>query len=154
MPSSTMTDQQALALAKGFRAASGAVGDALYQHWDALPAQERASLQTLEIALLNIASDLSTQAVGLILDDSRASLVALNAVTADARAVLARLDDVAQLFTIATGLVALASAIPAGHVDDIVLSLEKLRTSLAQASAAEPAPLPAPLPAPHVTPPQ
>ena len=146
MMSAILTDHDALALAKAFRGASGTLGDYLYDNWAAIDPAERSTLQTMEISLLNIASDLTTQAVGIILDDAQASLAALVAATGEAQAALKKITDGKKALVIITALIALAAAIPAGQAGAVLAALKKLRAATAAPpeQAAKPVPAAAP----------
>ena len=116
MTTTTLTAQHALELARSFREASTALGDYLYAPatWSSLPEAQRDTLRSLEVTLLNVATDLVTQAVGKVLDDAQQSVDDLLAVTSQARDVIGRIADVKQNIAIATALIGLAAAISAG----------------------------------------
>eukprot|EP01032_Pedospumella_encystans_P004166 gene4166-4932_t len=80
----------------------------------AVPEAQRDTLRSLEVTLLNVATDLVTQAVGKVLDDAQQSVDDLLAVTSQARDVIGRIADVKQNIAIATALIGLAAAISAG----------------------------------------
>eukprot|EP01034_Spumella_vulgaris_P029455 gene29455-36514_t len=82
--------------------------------WSSLPEAQRDTLRSLEVTLLNVATDLVTQAVGKVLDDAQQSVDDLLAVTSQARDVIGRIADVKQNIAIATALIGLAAAISAG----------------------------------------
>jgi hypothetical protein len=63
MSDNILAAKQALQLAGQFRLAAMAVGDRVFAEWDAMPKKDRAQLQSLEVTLFNLATDLTTQAV-------------------------------------------------------------------------------------------
>ncbi|KQV82599.1 hypothetical protein ASD15_11460 [Massilia sp. Root351] len=121
MTTTTLTAQHALELARSFRETSTALGDYLYApaNWPSLPEGERDTLRSLEVTLLNVATDLVTQAVGKVLDEAQQSVDDLLAVTRQARDAIKRIDDVKAGIAIATALIGLAAAISAGSAGAI-----------------------------------
>lgn len=75
-------------------------------------------LEDLEARLLTIANELTTAAVGLILDESETSAESLKEVTGRARDAVKKLQAVAKVIVVATAAASLAGAIaskdPAG----------------------------------------
>lgn len=111
---------EALDLATQFRDASTRVGDYLYENWPAIPPKQRETLRSLEVTLLNLATDLVTQAVGIVLDDTQASLAQLTAATKLAKKALAKIQQVKDAINVVTALIGLAAAIPTGSLGSIV----------------------------------
>lgn len=133
MTTTTLTAQHALELARSFREASTALGDYLYApaNWPTLPEAERDSLRSLEVTLLNVATDLVTQAVGKVLDDAQQSVDDLLAVTGKAKEAVGRIEDVKQGIAIATALIGLAAAISAGGAGAISGAFKLVKGALA-----------------------
>jgi hypothetical protein len=121
MTTIVLTAQHALELARGFREASTALGDYLYApaNWPSLPEAERDRLRSLEVTLLNVATDLVTQAVGKSLDDAQQSVDQLLAATRQAKEAIGRIADAKQGIAIATALIGLAAAISGGSAGAI-----------------------------------
>lgn len=121
MTTTTLTAQHALELARSFREASTALGDYLYAPgtWPSLPEAQRDTLRSLEVTLLNVATDLVTQAIGKVLDDAQQSVGDLLAITQQAKDAIGRIEDVKQNIAIATALIGLAAAISAGSAGAI-----------------------------------
>ena len=133
MTTTTLTAQHALELARSFREASTALGDYLYAptNWPTLPEAERDSLRSLEVTLLNVATDLVTQAVGKVLDDAQQSVDDLLAVTRQAKEAVGRIEDVKKGIAIATALIGLAAAISAGGAGAISGAFKLVKGALA-----------------------
>ena len=137
MTITTLTAQHALELARSFRETSTALGDYLYAPatWSSLPEAERDTLRSLEVTLLNVATDLVTQAVGKVLDDAQQSVDDLLAVTKQAKDAIKRIDDVKAGIAIATALIGLAAAISAGSAGAIFGAFKLVKDTM----GAEPA---------------
>lgn len=124
MANKKITADEALELAAGFRATSVALGDYLYRNWTMLDSKERDKLRSLEVTLLNLSTDLVTQAAGVILDDALASVAQLKAATQMAKSALAKIEQIKKAINIATALIGLAAAIPTGNIVSIVSALD------------------------------
>jgi hypothetical protein len=133
MTTIVLTAQHALELARGFREASTALGDYLYApaNWPSLPEAERDRLRSLEVTLLNVATDLVTQAVGKSLDDAQQSVDELLAATKQAREAIERIKDVKHGIAIATALIGLAAAISGGSAGAIFGAFKLLKDTTA-----------------------
>lgn len=135
MTTIVLTAQHALELARGFREASTALGDYLYApaNWPSLPEAERDRLRSLEVTLLNVATDLVTQAVGKSLDDAQQSVDELLAATEQAREAIERIEDVKNGIAIATAtaLIGLAAAISGGSAGAIFGAFKLLKDATA-----------------------
>jgi len=131
MSNTTLTAEDALTLARHFREASTALGDYLYAPatWPTLPEKERAALQSLEVTLLNVATDLITQAVGVIIVEAQQSLAELVAATGSATTAIKNIKDVRKVIGITTALIGLAAAIPTGNAGAIFSAFKNVRTS-------------------------
>ena len=77
-----LTQIDALALAKTFKAGALAVGQFQIDHWDTLSKSQRQALADSEFALLDHSQNLITSAVGLRLDEVQTSLAAIQRATA------------------------------------------------------------------------
>ena len=78
-----LTSQDALDLATTFREAAKSVGDYLYGNWNDLPPADRSRLRSMDVTLINVATDLVTHAVGIVIDEGQASLNDLKSATND-----------------------------------------------------------------------
>lgn len=128
----TLTADDALTLSAQFRSASTALGDYLYapQNWPTIPEKERAALQSLEVTLLNVASDLVTRAVGVIIRDAEQSVADLVQATSQARDAIKTIDDVTRTITVVTAMIGLAAVIPTGNAGAIFGALKNLQSAV------------------------
>lgn len=123
MTKKKITADEALELAANFRAASIELGDYVYENWTTLAPKERDQLRSLEVTLLNLSTDLVTQAAGVILDDAQASVAQLGAATQKAKRALAKIQQIKKAINVATALIGLAAAIPTGNITSILSAL-------------------------------
>jgi hypothetical protein len=107
--------EEALELASQFREASKAVGDYLYGNWSGVPAGDRVTLQGLEITLLNLATDLVSQAVASFVAVGEDSIVELVAATKIATDAVSKVNSAKKVIRITTALIGLAASIPTGN---------------------------------------
>lgn len=128
----TLSADDALKLSAQFRNASIALGDYLYapENWPKIPEKERATLQSLEVTLLNVASDLVTRAVGVIIQDAEQSVDDLVDATGHARDVIKKIDDVTRTITVVTAMIGLAGVIPTGNAGAIFGALKNLQSAV------------------------
>jgi hypothetical protein len=105
-----------LALARTFRVSATNVGDYCYRNWATINVAERDQLRSLEVTLLNLATDLITQAVDVILDEAQTGVKALADVTAIAQKASENIEGAKRAITILTALISLAATIPTGNV--------------------------------------
>lgn len=129
MANQKISAEQALALARTFRMAATCVGDYCYENWTTIKPGERDQLRSLEVTLLNLATDLITQAVGVILDDAEAGVKALANVTTIAQEALKNIDGAKRAITILTALISLAAAIPTGNITLIFEAAKAVKDS-------------------------
>jgi len=127
----TLTADDALKLSAQFRGASTALGDYLYapENWPKIPEKERATLQSLEVTLLNVASDLVTRAVGVIIREAEESVADLIEATGHARDAIKTIDNVTRTITVVTAMIGLAAVIPTGNAGAIFGALNNLRSA-------------------------
>lgn len=118
--------EDALALATQFRNASKAVGDFLYPNWSSVTPDDRVTLQGLEITLLNLATDLVTQAVDFLIENGASIVVDLGEATRTATDAIANINKAKKVITIATALIGLAASIPTGNLGGIKSAMELL----------------------------
>ena len=141
MSDNILAAKQALQLARQFRLAAVAVGDRVLAEWDAIPKKDRAQLQSLEVTLFNLATDLTTQAVGIALDDGKIALASLDSATESAREALQHIVDAKAMIGIVTALIGLAATIPTGNALGMITAVKNLDDAVdaAQAPTASPA---------------
>lgn len=137
MSTTTLTAADALDLAGRFRQASIAVGNYLYDPttWPKLPLQQRATLQSLELTLLTVSSDLVTRAVDVIIEDAKQSVDDLMKATARATEVLDNITDIKHAISVVTALIGLAAAIPTGSAGTIHAAYKNVKTAVAALEA-------------------
>lgn len=125
-----LTADDALALAKLFRLAAIALGDYLYENWEAIPKKNRDILRSLEVSLLNHATDLVTRAVGIVLVKGQGDLKDLADATTEARKALETVGSAKKAIKIATTLTGLAAAIPTGNPESIYAAYNALNATV------------------------
>ena len=121
-----ITQADALALAKTFKASALTVGQFQLDQWDMLSKSQRHALANSEFALLDHSQNLITGAVGLRLDEAQASLAAIQQATALANQAIQRISDVKKVLAIATVLVALGTVIATGNPSGIPTMINNL----------------------------
>lgn len=121
-----ITKDQARDLGRAYLDMSHALGEYRFDNWDDLGAAQRKSIEDLEWSLQNMSSDLTTQAVGAALDDMDADLKALQDATAKAKAVIADIEHVKDLITVATKALALGGALISKHPEAIASAAKDL----------------------------
>jgi len=122
---------QARELACAFRQLSVALGDYRFQHWAALSKEDRDALESAEWTLLNYSSDCITQAVGLVLHDTQASLAHIQQATAAAQQTVATIQDIKKVITISALAIKLAAALASTDPGAIAGALGNLSSALA-----------------------
>ncbi len=105
-----ISKDQARDLARAFLNLSHTLGQYRFDHWDELGADRRKAVEDLEWSLQNTSSDLTTHAVGIALDDMDGDLKAIQAATDEAKTIVASIQGVTSLLTIATKALALGGA--------------------------------------------
>jgi len=126
-----LTAQDALDLAKAFREAAKGVGDYLYGNWNALSAADRSRLRSMDVTLMNVATDLVTHAVGITIDTGQVSLSDLAGAAKVATDAFQKIADAKKSIVITTALIGLAAAIPTGNIATIVAAFQNLKKSTA-----------------------
>lgn len=106
-----VTSEQLFALSKSLRDMSVATGDYRFANWDTLKPKQRTSLESAEWSLLNASSDVTTIAVGLVLDETQWAFDQLNELIEDAKDTLSTLNQVRDAINLAAAAVGLAGAI-------------------------------------------
>jgi hypothetical protein len=121
---------QARELARAFREVSVQLGNYRFNNWNSLTPKQRQELEDLEWALLNYSSDLITLAVGLTLDDSKASLDRIQKATTQAKEAIETIKNIKKAIIIAGAVIKLGAAIVTKNpgmigsaVDDIFSAL-------------------------------
>ena len=137
MANEQISADDALQLAKQFRTAATAVGDYCYDNWGKLDPAARDKLRSLEVTLLNLATDLITQSVGIILDGAQSSLQKLQGATEVAKAALQKIANAKKAIKVVTALIGLAAAIPTGNPVSIFTAIEAVQDAAKDKPAKE-----------------
>ncbi len=106
-----LSKDQAKDMAICFREMSVAMGNYRFDNWDDLSEKERILFADMEWTLLNYSSDFITQAVGLILNDSTASLAAIKGATAKAKRTINKVNSVKRVLAISSSVIGLGAAL-------------------------------------------
>ena len=106
-----LTSDDAFDLSESIRGIAVALGDYRFKTWDSLSPKDRQALEDAEWSLLDASSNIRTQAVGLVLDETQTSVAKLKATTAKARKAIKTINDVKKGIAIAAATIALAGAI-------------------------------------------
>ena len=122
-----LSAQDALDLATAFRQAAKAVGDYLYGNWNDLAAADRSRLRSMDVTLMNVATDLVTHAVGIAIDAGQVSLSDLSTAAKVATDTFQSIANAKKAIVIATALIGLAATIPTGNVATIAAALQNLQ---------------------------
>ena len=121
-----ITTLQARELARRFRELAVELGNYRFAHWDRLLPAERAELESMEWSLLTYASDLITQAVGLVLERAHPSVNRLREVTGEARKAVEGLRDVKRAIRVASLAMQLAASLVTHQSDAVASALNRL----------------------------
>ena len=116
---SSITQLDALALAKLFKEAALAVGQYQLDHWETLSTSQRRELTDTEYAILDHSQDLITTAVGRQLDETQTALADIQRATGGATHAIQTLQNFQQVLAVAAGLVALGAAVATGNPSSI-----------------------------------
>lgn len=125
-----LTAADALGLARVFREASTAIGDYLNENWANISPRDRDKLRSLEVTLLNLATDLVTQAVGIVLDQGQGNLKALSDAANSAKSALEKINSAKNAIKITTALIGLAAAIPTGNLNSIYSTFKAVKAAV------------------------
>lgn len=106
-----VTTDQLFELSKTLRDMSVAIGNYRFANWDFLKPKQRSQLEAAEWSLLNASSDVTTIAVGMVLDESQWAFDKLQGLIQQANETLETLAQVKKAINIATAAVGLAGAI-------------------------------------------
>lgn len=108
-----LTSDEAFELSKQFRELAIGLGDYRFTNWKELTATQRRDLEDEEWSLLNAASDMTTKAVGLQLEESDIQFQAVKSSVGKAKKAIKKLEKVGKVINVATAAVGLAGAIVA-----------------------------------------
>ncbi len=121
-----LTANQARDLAQAFRSVSVSLGEFRFANWDSLTKTQRDTIEDAEWTLLNYSSDFVTQAVGLTLDDAKASLKNIQDATAQAKKTVETIKNIKKVAVIAGIVIKLGAAIVTENPDLIATAIGDL----------------------------
>jgi hypothetical protein len=119
--------QDALDLATTFREAAKALGDYLYEEWNDLSPADINRLRPMYVTLMNVATDLATHALGIVIDEGQVSLAELSGAAKEATDAFQNIADAKKAIVITTALIDLAVAIPTENIETIVAAFQNLQ---------------------------
>jgi len=108
-----LTSTEALELSKQFRDLANDLGNYRFSNWSTLTPTQKRDLEDEEWSLINAASDMTTKAVGLALEESEVNFQSIKSSVGKAKKAIKKLEKVGQVITVATATVGLAAAIMA-----------------------------------------
>lgn len=135
-----LTPDDAFELGNQFRDAAMALGNWRIKNRASLSQSQWAELDEREITLLNAASGIYTNAIGLVLAESQTSLTRLQSSVKNAKSAMRRIAIFKQALDLASALILFAGAVTSGNVAGIpaaVVALEDAATAIVESSASE-----------------
>ncbi|MDR4495696.1 MAG: hypothetical protein AB7P17_11355 [Nitrospirales bacterium] len=108
-----LTSADALELSKQFRDLANDLGNFRFSNWQNLTSTQKRDLEDEEWSLLNAASDMTTKAIGLALEESDANFQTVKSSVGKAKKAIKKLEKVGDVIKVATASVGLAAAIMA-----------------------------------------
>lgn len=135
-----LTPDDAFELGNLFRDAAIALGDWRIKNRASLSQSQWAELDDREITLLNAASGIYTNAIGLVLTESQTSLARLQSSVKNAKSAVRRIAIFKQVLDLASALILFAGAVTSGNVAGIpaaVVALEDAAAAIVESSDSE-----------------
>lgn len=135
-----LTPDDAFELGNLFRDAAIALGDWRIKNRASLSQSQWAELDDREIKLLNAASGIYTNAIGLVLTESQTSLARLQSSVKNAKSAVRRIAIFKQVLDLASALILFAGAVTSGNVAGIpaaVVALEDAAAAIVESSDPE-----------------
>ncbi len=132
-----LTPDDAFELGNLFRDAAIALGDWRIKNRASLSQNQWAELDDRGIALLNAASGIYTNAIGLVLTESQTSLARLQSSVKNAKSAVRRIAIFKQVLDLASALILFAGAVTSGNVAGIpaaVVALEDAAAAIVESS--------------------
>ncbi|MGD9853254.1 MAG: hypothetical protein AB7T38_18560 [Nitrospirales bacterium] len=106
-----LTSADALELSKQFRELANDLGNYRFSNWQNLTPTQKRDLEDEEWSLLNAASDMTTKAIGLALEESDTNFQSVKSSVGKAKKAIKKLEKVGEVIKVATASVGLAAAI-------------------------------------------
>lgn len=132
-----LTPDDAFELGNLFRDAAIALGDWRIKNRASLSQSQWTELDDREITLLNAASGIYTNAIGLVLTESQTSLARLQSSVKNAKSAVRRIAIFKQVLDLASALILFAGAVTSGNVAGIpaaVVALEDAAAAIIESS--------------------
>jgi hypothetical protein len=126
-----LNSDQAFELAQQFHDLSTSVGDYRFEHFDDLTPKQREQLKDNQFTLLTQSSHFITEAIGLVLEDTKGDLQALTDVTADGQKALKTIANVKRGIAITATLVKVGAAVASQNPAAITAAVQEAATELA-----------------------
>jgi len=123
---SKISNEDVADLEKQYTESANSLVTFLINNFATLTPDQRNILRNQGIALINQVQELETHAVGVILDDTQASLNQIKQATKDANQAIKTVNSFKNAITIATSLVTLSASIYAGNIGGIASALQGL----------------------------
>ena len=111
-----LSSDEAFELSRLLRNLSVSIGDYRIGKFKALSDEKRKELEDAEYTLINLSSEMTTTAVGLVLDETQWSFDKLKELTESANETLKKMDAVRTVIEVAAEAVSLATAIHTKNV--------------------------------------
>jgi hypothetical protein len=121
---STLTQDQARALAEDFFEISKAVGDYRFRHFDDLTPDQLNALHSLQQQLSNQSNHFTAVAIQITLDDLQPTLDKINQITGQVNQAITTLNNIRRVITIATSIVSLGAAFASGSPGTIASAIQ------------------------------
>lgn len=121
-----LTSDDAFELGNRFRDAAAALGDWRIKNRASLSRSQWDELDDREITLLNTASSLYTNAIGLVLVDSQAALAHLQSSLESAKSAVKHIARFKQALDLASALILFAGAVTSGNAAGIPAAIVAL----------------------------
>lgn len=106
-----LTSDDALELSRQFRELANDLSNYRFSNWQNLTPTQKRDLEDEEWSLLNAASDMTTKAIGLALDESDMNFQTVKRSVGKAKKAIKKLEKVGDVIRVATASVGLAAAI-------------------------------------------
>jgi hypothetical protein len=126
-----LTLDQARTLADAYLAAAEDVSDFRFRERARLTDADVVALKSVEHKLSDLSDNFTAIAIQLALDNLQQVLDRIVQATADVRAAIAKLKEVAKVLEVAANLIALGEAVSAGNAEGVIGALKSTRTAIA-----------------------
>ncbi len=135
MPSKRVTAEEKFELASKYQSLANAAWQYVKENYDTLSAKERSDLLSSQTTLSNHATDLVTQGLTVLVDESKATLAAMQGVISDAEKVLKDIKTAKAALGLVAQVIGLAGSLATGNAElayqafvAVQTSVDKLKT--------------------------